>query len=119
MGAFSIKVGASAVRSPKTGLRPEPQGVCTQAAGAALKIGAEAKSRASYGKSVFDRHSTQSSIAARLRRAPKRFKALSVDTAVYNVAGAVYPSAPLDAQVPEYALRALSTVTVSDEVAPR
>jgi hypothetical protein len=93
--------------------------VRTLAAGAALKIGAEAGIRAPHGKSVFDRHSTQSSIAARLRRALKRFKALSVDTAVYNVAGAVYPSVPLDAQVSEYALRSLSTVTVSHEMAPR
>ncbi len=63
MATFSAAVGASAVRSAKTGLRPEPQGVRTPAAGAALKIAVAARNRAPYGKSVFDSHSTQSLIA--------------------------------------------------------
>jgi len=107
----------SAAWSPKTGLRPVPQSVSTLAAGAALKIGADAGIRAPHGKSVFDRHSTQSSIAVRLGRALKRFKALPVDTAVYSGTGVVYQTASLHAQAPECALRALSTVTVSHEVA--
>lgn len=85
-----------------TGLRPEPQGVRTPAAGAALKIGAEARSRAPYGKSVFDRHSTQSAIAARLRRESEDFKDLAVDSGVYKDAGPVDESYPAHRQAPEY-----------------
>ena len=102
MAAFSVKVVASAVRSPRTGLRPEPQGVRTPAAGAALKIGAEARSGAPYGKSVFDRHSTQSSIAWETRRNGRGFKALVVDRAVYADAETVYARTPKGSQVPEY-----------------
>ena len=90
------------LRSPKTGLRPEPQGVRTPAAGAALKIGAEARSGAPYGKSVFDRHSTQSLIAARLRRAPGKFKELTVDRSVYEDASPVDESHPAHRQASEY-----------------
>ncbi len=103
MAASSVSVAASAVRSPKTGLRPEPQSVCTQAAGAALKIGVEARSLVPNGKSVFDRHSTQSAIAPRPRREPKRFSALPVDRAVYLDCDVVYASSPVDMQVPECA----------------
>jgi hypothetical protein len=109
MAAFSKKVGASAVRSPKTGLRPEPQGVRTQAAGAALKIGAEARSRASYRKSVFDRHSTQSLIAARLRRGRGKFKELAVDSNVYKDANRVDESQPAHRQASEYTAFAMYT----------
>jgi hypothetical protein len=119
MAASSVNLGAGGARVGRTGLRPEPQGADTLAAGAAPKFGAEPGTRDRHGKSVFDRHSTQSSIAPRLRRALKRFKALPVDTAVYNLTGAVYPTASLHAQVSEYALRALSTVMASHEVVPR
>ena len=99
----------SALRTPKTGLRPEPQGMRTLAAGAALKIGAEARNRARYGKSVFDRHSTQSLIAARLHREPARFKELAVDSGVYEDASPVDESRAAHRQAPEYA--AFSTYT--------
>lgn len=84
----------SAMRSAQPGLRPEPQGVRTLAAGAALKIGAEARSRASYGKSVFDRHSTQSLIAAALRRESGKFRELAVDRSIYKHASPVDGSQP-------------------------
>ena len=109
MAASSVRVVASAVVLPKTGLRPEPQGVRTQAAGAALKIGAEARSRAPRGKSVFDRHSTQSLIAAALRREPGKFKELTVDRAVYRDASPVDESQPARRQAPEYAALAMYT----------
>jgi hypothetical protein len=108
-------VAASAVLSPRTGLRPEPQGVRTPAAGAALKIGAEAGSRASYGKSVFDRHSTQSLIAARLRREPGEFKELTVDSGVYKDDSAVDESQPTHRQAPEYMTFWMYTVRTAPE----
>jgi hypothetical protein len=115
MAAFSVKVAASAVGSPRTGLRPEPQGVRTPAAGAALKIGAEAGSRASYGKSVFDRHSTQSLIAARLRREPEEFKELAVDKSVYRDASRVDKWQPTHRQGPEYTVLWMYTVRTAPE----
>ena len=110
MAASSASILAIVVGLPETGLRPEPQGACTLAAGAALKFDVEPETRDRCGKTVFDRHSTQSSIAARQRRVSKRFRVLPVDTAVYSVAEAVYQTAQLDAQVPEYVRRMLSTV---------
>ena len=81
----------AAGQSPETGLRPEPQNVGTLAAGAACeKFDAESKSRRPYGKCVFDRHSTQSAIAARLRRAIKESSELAVDGAVYQNVAPVY-----------------------------
>ena len=84
MAASSASVLAIVVGLPETGLRPEPQGACTLAAAAALKFGAEHESRDRYGKSVFDRHSTQSLIAAGLGRGAEGFKELGVDTSVYE-----------------------------------
>jgi hypothetical protein len=61
------------------GLRPEPQGACTLAAGAAHEgIGAGSRDGDRTGKGVFSRHSTQSSIAARLRGEWRQFKSLRV-----------------------------------------
>jgi hypothetical protein len=115
MAAFSVKVVASAVRSPRTGLRPEPQGVRTPAAGAALKTGAAARSRPPYRKSVFDRHSTQSLIAARLRREPGEFKRLAVDSGVYKDASPVDKSQPAHRQAPEYTAFWMYTVRTAPE----
>ena len=112
MAASSLTVCASAVRSPETGLRPEPQGVGTPAAGAALKMGVAAGNQGLHGKTVFDRHSTQSSIAARLRRAWRRFRALRVDRAVYQGAESVYKSPAVIAQVAEYRLCAAYTASL-------
>jgi hypothetical protein len=109
MATFSARVGASAVPSAKTGLRPEPQGVRTPAAGAALRIDVAARNRASCGKSVFDRHSTQSAIAARLRREGAKFKELAVDSRVYKDASPVDESHPSHRQAP--VCIALSTYT--------
>jgi len=94
------------------GLRPVPQGVRTQAAGAAPEANFDLDARVSgkHVQGVFGRHSTQSSIAGRLRPDLKEFKALLVDTAVYGDAGAVYKSSTAGAQVPEYAPRAAYTV---------
>ena len=73
------------------GLCPAPQGVRTQAAGAAYQgIGAGARSRDGSGKSVFRRHSTQSPIATRLRREVRKFSGLLVDGPVYSDAAPVY-----------------------------
>jgi hypothetical protein len=102
MAASSTGLCASAAWSPRTGLRPEPQGVRTLAAGAALKIGDEARSRARYGKTVFDRHSTQSLIAAGLRLEPPKLKELAVDSGVYKGASFVDESQPIHRQAPEY-----------------
>ena len=85
------------------GLRPEPQGVRTQAAGAAYQgIGAGARIRDGRGKSVFRRHSTQSPIARRLRRGMRKFSGLLVDGPVYSDAAPVYMSQLVMAQVHEY-----------------
>jgi hypothetical protein len=89
-------------RSCVAGLRPEPQGVRTLPAGAALKIGVAARNRARYGKSVFDRHSTQSLIAAALRHEPQKFKEFPVDSGVYKDASSVDGSQPAHRPVPEY-----------------
>jgi hypothetical protein len=90
--------------SSSAGLRPEPQGVRTQAAGAAYQgIGAVARNCGGLGKSVFRRHSTQSSIATRLRRRMRKFSGLLVDGPVYTNAASVYNSWLVDAQVYEYA----------------
>jgi hypothetical protein len=102
MAASRLSIDARALWSPQTGLRPEPQGERTPAAGAALKIGAEARSRASYGKSVFDRHSTQSLIAAALRREPGKFSELAVDSGVYEDASPVDECHSARQQAPEY-----------------
>jgi hypothetical protein len=115
MAASSTEVGASVARSPQTGLRPEPQGVRTLAAGAALKIGAEAGIRAPRGKSVFDRHSTQSSIAAALCREPEKFKELTVDRTVYREASPVDESQGSGRQAPEYAAFAMYTACTPAE----
>ena len=85
------------------GLRPEPQGACTQAAGAASQgIGVDAGDFEAEAKAVFGRHSTQSSIATEGTEKSRGFKALVVDTAVYAPAGSVYARAPNPLQVPEY-----------------
>jgi hypothetical protein len=115
MAASSTEVGASVARSPQTGLRPEPQGVRTLAAGAALKIGAEAGIRAPHGKSVFDRHSTQSLIAAALRRGAGKFKELAVDRTVYREASAVDESQGARRQAPEYMAFAMYTARTPAE----
>jgi hypothetical protein len=119
MAVFSVLVQGVLVAPPETGLRPEPQGVCTLAAGAAPKFGAEAESRARHGKSVFDRHSTQSSIAGRQDPEPPGIRALGVDGCVYGDEAAVYKSDLLAAQVSEYALRALSTTAARHEAPSR
>ena len=105
----------SALRSPMTGLRPEPQGVRTPAAGAALKIGAEARSRAPYGKSVFDRHSTQSLIAARLRREPGKFNGVGRRQDRLQGCEPVDESQPAHRQVPEYTAFAMYTARTPAE----
>jgi hypothetical protein len=115
MAAFSVKVVASAVRSPRTGLRPEPQGVRTPAAGAALKTGAAARSRPPYRKSVFDRHSTQSLIAATLRREPEIFKELAVDRTVYRDANPIDESQAARRQASEYTAFAMYTARTPAE----
>jgi hypothetical protein len=79
--------------------------VITLAAGAAQQSGAERKSRARHGKGVFDRHSTQSAIAGRLRRGAKGFRRLSVDNRVYDDLEPVYESRGVRRQVTEYAPR--------------
>ena len=85
------------------GLRPEPQGAGTQAAGAASQgIGVDAKDFEAGAQTVFGRHSTQSSIAAEGIQKSRGFKALVVDTAVYATAGSVYTRASKPSQVPEY-----------------
>ena len=85
------------------GLRPEPQGACTQAAGAAYQvIGVDAKQFEAGAKIVFGRHSTQSSIAAEPTPKSRGFKALVVDAAVYGTVGPVYVQRPRLSQVPEY-----------------
>jgi hypothetical protein len=109
MAVSSLGLCASAQRTRKTGLRPEPQGVRPPAAGAALKIGVRARNRARYGKRVFDRHSTQSLIAARLRRQPARFKQLAVDSAVYEDASPVDESQSAHRQAPVFTV--VSTYT--------
>jgi len=91
------------------GLRPAPQGVRTQAAGAAYQgIGAGARNRDGRGKSVFRRHSTQSPIATRLRREVRKFSGLLVDSPVYSDAASVYKSWLIEAQV--YELRVARAV---------
>ena len=96
------------------GLRPAPQGVRTQAAGAAHQgIGAGARNREGRGKSVFRRHSTQSLIAARLRRGTRKFSGLLVDGLVYSDAAPVYKSWLVEAQVHEYVALALYTAAVT------
>ena len=109
MAASSASVLAIVVGWPETGLRPEPQGACTLAAGAALRFGAERESRDRYGKSVFDRHSTQSLIAAALRREPGKFKELPVDRTVYREASPVDESQAARRQAPEYTAFAMYT----------
>lgn len=85
------------------GLRPEPQGAGTQAAGAASQgTGVDAKHFEAAAKTVFGRHSTQSSIAAERIQKHRGFKALVVDTAVYATTGSVYARTPNPSQVPEY-----------------
>jgi len=85
------------------GLRPAPQGVRTQAAGAACQgIDADARNRDGRGKSVFRRHSTQSPIATRLRRGMRKFSGLLVDGTVYSDAAPVYKSWLVEAQAHEY-----------------
>jgi len=103
MDASSVGVRTSTGRSLKTGLRPEPQEVRTPAAGAAHReINAGAWNPDSHGKSVFDRHSTQSAIAARLRREPERFKELGVDGGVYSAASPVDESQAARRQAPVF-----------------
>jgi len=85
------------------GLRPEPQGACTQAAGAAYQvIGVDAKQSQAGAKIVFGRHSTQSSIAAEPTLRSRGFKALVVDAAVYGTVGPVYAQRPSLSQGAEY-----------------
>jgi len=95
--------------SGSAGLRPVPQGVRTQAAGAAYQgIGAGTGNRDGRGKSVFRRHSTQSPIATRLRRELRKFSRLLVDRPVYSDAAPVYKSCPIEVQV--YELRVARAV---------
>ena len=110
MVVFSIRLSLNGSWYPKTGLRPEPQGVCTPAARAAQRSGAEAESRGPHGKSVFDRHSTQSLIAARPPRGAEEFKELGVDNSVYGHSRSVDESLPTWLRVAEY--RALGAYTV-------
>jgi hypothetical protein len=85
------------------GLRPAPQGVRTQAAGAAHQgTGGGARDREGPGKSVFRRHSTQSPIATRLRRTVRKFSGLLVDGPVYSDAAPVYKSWLIEAQAHDY-----------------
>jgi len=99
------------------GLRPAPQGVRTQAAGAACQgIDAGARNRDGRGKSVFRRHSTQSSIATRLRRGMRKFSGLLVDGAVYSDAAPVYKSWLVEAQVHEYVSLALYTAAATHQL---
>lgn len=107
MAAYNAPPAHGRRDSIMAGLCPEPQSVATQAAGAASGgIGVDAKNSNGGGKSVFGRHSTQSSIAVPLRRAIKEFNALGVDKAVYDEAARVYRSWPSGVQVPERAARA-------------
>jgi hypothetical protein len=109
MAAFSAVPKSRPWRSA-AGLRPEPQGACTLAAGAASQgIGVDARNLERCTKSVFSRHSTQSLIAARLGREPQEFKKLRVDEAVYGTAGAVYTSSSDSGQEPECMRFALYT----------
>jgi hypothetical protein len=88
--------------SRRAGLRPVPQSVCTPAAGAAWQtIGLGARNQNS-SKSVFSGHSTQSLIAARLRRGAVGFKELGVDRDVYGHLRSVDESLPTRLQVAEY-----------------
>ena len=104
MAAFRPSSFAATGFWPKTGLRPEPQGAGTLAAGAADQgIDAGARAQASSGKIVFDRHSTQSLIAARLRREPGKFSELAVDKGVYKDASGGDESQPAHQDTPEYA----------------
>ena len=106
MAAFSATASYGLWRSILAGLCPEPQGACTQAAGAASqRIGVDAKNSEAGRKSVFGRHSTQSSIAPEGTQKIRRYKALVVDTAVYATAEIVYAQAAMPFQVPEYPAR--------------
>jgi hypothetical protein len=101
--AFSVCLFLDWMPRLKAGLRPAPQGVRTLAALAAPQgFGAGAGIRDAGSKSVFDRHSTQSLIAAEPTRKSRGFKALSVDIGVYATLGFVYGRAPVPSQVPEY-----------------
>jgi len=98
------------------GLRPEPQGACTQAAGAASPgIGVDAKHSEAGAQIVFGRHSTQSSIAAEPTLKSRGFKALVVDAAVYGIVGPVYVQRPRLSQVPEYRSTWLYTANSTTE----
>lgn len=109
MVAFSAALKSMPSRSA-AGLRPEPQGACTLAAGAASQeIGIGARILEVCTKNVFSRHSTQSLIAARPGREPREFKTLRVDGAVYGFTGAVYTTASDGGQVHEYSRFALYT----------
>jgi hypothetical protein len=100
------------------GLRPEPQGACTQAAGAASQEnGVDAQGFEAEAKAVFGRHSTQSRIAAEGTEKSRGFKALIVDTAVYATTGSVYTGTSKPSQVPEY--RPTGPYTVKSTVGPR
>jgi len=103
MAAFSVWRVLASMPRPDPGLRPEPQGVRTLAAGAAHQgLRAGARIRDASSKSVFDRHSTQSLIATRSGPNPRSIRALVVDGAVYAEIGAVYKLSAIDPQVPEY-----------------
>lgn len=102
MAAFRAVATLGLIRQSVAGLRPVPQGVRTLAAGAAQKFGAEPESRGPYGKSVFDRHRTQSLIAPRLRRRAEEFKALGVDRSVYGHSRSVDESPPTWLRMAEY-----------------
>ncbi|HEY2678558.1 MAG TPA: hypothetical protein VGI65_16410 [Steroidobacteraceae bacterium] len=109
MAAFSAAPKSRPWRSA-AGLRPEPQGARTLAAGAASQeIGVGARILEACTKSVFSRHSTQSLIAARPSREPQEFKTLSVDGAVYGFTGVVYTTSSGSGQVHEYSRCALYT----------
>jgi hypothetical protein len=99
------------------GLRPAPQGVRTQAAGAAHQgTGVGARDRDGRGKSVFRRHSTQSPIATRLRRRMRKFSGLLVDGPVYSDVAPVYKSWLVEAQVHEYLSLAPYTAAVTHQL---
>jgi hypothetical protein len=65
-------------------------------------IGVDTKNSEAGLKTVFGRHSTQSSIAAEGTEKSRGFKALVVDTPVYATAGSVYTRTSKPSQVPEY-----------------
>jgi len=118
MAASSVALGSAGQRRSVAGLRPEPQGVRTVAAGAAPAAiaGPVVAYRDASVSSVFGRHSTQSSIAPTSDQNLEIIRALVVDEAVYGDAGVVYKSPAPNAQVTEHRPRASYTAPPSKEL---